>query len=478
MHQVCNIAIRTKWEATMKKFRGIGVILGMSLLMTGSLQAATLNCVNQNNTNCIPIRTISQEFGAGVSFDKASGIIGITYKGKEIEIQLGSKEATVNGEKKILQMAPQALNGTTYVPIRFIGEALGGVVNYDKGQLTVTIDGITKSWQLNMVNKQAQTTSTTAATGAFSSGTKTVQGRKVNYVNINMNNPNVKVKISTAQNVVTAAASLKSLSGTAKASINGSYFAAYNGDLPLPDGTLVSNGNVLHITDIGSTIGFTSDNKVLIDFVKTRVQGYVNGEEAWLSYRINRHTPDPSATIIYTPEYKEKAQVPSGWTAVVCVDHKVVKYTTQSRTVPENGFLLVTMKPEKFKVGDTVDYKVVYEPKNTSASEWENVVHALSAGPSLIINGQKTGDPAKESFTEAKILTQSAQRSFIGVNAQGVVTIGTTTATVSQLKSMVQEMGLVSAMCLDGGASSGLYYNGTYLTSPGRSLSNSINFYA
>ncbi|MBP3887451.1 MAG: phosphodiester glycosidase family protein, partial [Cellulosilyticum sp.] len=94
----------------------------------------------------------------------------------------------------------------------------------------------------------------------------------------------------------------------------------------------------------------------------------------------------------------------------------------------------------------------------------------------LRINGQATGDPKNESFTEAKILTQVAQRSFIGVDAQGYVTIGTTSASVAQLKNIVSEMGLVSAMCLDGGASSGLYYNGSYITNPGRNISNSINF--
>ena len=315
------------------------------------------------------------------------------------------------------------------------------------------------------------------ATKPFASGTKTVKGKKVTYVTINMNDPKVKVKIGTAYQKVTAAASLKNLASNAKASINGTYFAAYNGDIPLPDGTLVSQGQVLHITDIGSTIGFTSENKVLIDFVKTRVQGYINGEEAWLSYRVNRHASDPSTVIIYTPEYGKKVQVPSGWSAVMCIDHKVNKIVTESRTVPQNGFLLVTAKPNKFNVGDEVTYKVTYEPQNTEASEWEKVTQVLSAGPSLLINGQKTGNPANERFTEEKILNQVAQRSFIGVNANGVVTIGTTSASVSQLKDIVKEMGLVSAMCLDGGASSGLYYNGSYLTTPGRAVSNSINFF-
>ena len=458
----------------MRKFKAIAVLLGMSILVMQPLKASTLNCVNQNNTNCIPLRTISETFGANVAFDQKTGSITVTNNGQQVNLKIGSNKASINGVEKSLQVAPKTVNGTTYVPVRFIGEALGGQVNYTSGKLTVTLDGVTKAWQLKTVaNTQASSSTTTKA---FTSGTKTVQGKTIKYVTINMNDPKVKVKISTAQNKVTKAMPLKTLANTAKASINGTYFAAYNGAVPVPDGTLVRDGKVLHITDIGSTIGITSDNKVLIDFVKTRVQGYINGVESWSSYRVNRPTSDISATILYTPEYDQTVTVPSGWSAVVCIDGKVNKIVNQSRTVPANGFLLVTKKASKFKVGDTVNYKVVYEPENTSAAEWENVTQALSAGPSLLINGQKTGNPADESFTEAKILNQVAQRSFIGVDANGVVTIGTTSASVSQLKSIVKEMEFVSAMCLDGGASSGLYYNGSYLTTPGRYISNSINF--
>ena len=460
-------------EEKMKIYKKLALILCTGILMAAPLQAATLECINRNNVNCVPIRVISEEFGATVSIQ--SRTITISIGGREIILTLGSKKVIVDGKEKELSVAPQAVNGTTYVPVRFIAEALGGQVNYQNGKLTVTIDGTTKEWDLKTISTAATTTSNTGT--AFSSGSKTVQGKKVNYVKINMNDPKVKVNIATANHKVTAASALKTLATGAKASINGTYFAAYNGDVPLPDGTLVKNGDVLHITDIGSTIGFTADNKVLIDIVKTRVQGYVNGEEAWISYRVNRSAAkDPSATVIYTPEYGKVVDIPSGWSAVVCIDHKVNKIVTQSREVPANGFLLVTARPERFKVGDTVSYKTTYEPTYTSASDWENVTYALSAGPSLRINGVPTGDPKNESFTESKILTQVAQRSFIGIDAYGYVTIGTTSASVAQLKNMVSEMGLVSAMCLDGGASSGLYYNGSYITSPGRNISNSINF--
>lgn len=296
---------------------------------------------------------------------------------------------------------------------------------------------------------------------------------------INMNDPKVKVKITMASNKVTRAASIKDIASGAKASINGTYFAAYNGDVPLPDGTMVINEKVIHITDIGSTIGFTSDNNVLIDFVATRVQGYINGEEAWISYRVNRHTPDSSATVIYTPEYEGDITLPNGWTAVVCIDGKVAKKVTQARTVPNNGFILIMAqkRSKKFNIGDRVAYKVTYSPQNTSSNDWENVIYALSAGPSLMINGKITGNPSNESFTEAKILTQVARRSFIGTTKDNQLIIGTVSASVSELKNIVKEMGLVSAMCLDGGASSGLYYSGSYLSSPGRNVNNCINLY-
>ena len=94
-----------------------------------------------------------------------------------------------------------------------------------------------------------------------------------------------------------------------------------------------------------------------------------------------------------------------------------------------------------------------------------------------MIDGKITGNPSNESFTETKNLTQVACRSFIGTTKDNQLVIGTVSASVSELKKIVKEMGLVSAMCLDGGASLGLYYNGSYLSSPSRNINNCINFY-
>lgn len=468
----------SKKGENMKLNKKLGTLLLLALVGT-SLHAAELKSINENNVNSVPLRVISEELGAKTEFDKETQTITITHKDKEIKLKVGSKKATVDSEEVTLQVAAKVVDGTTYVPIRFIGEALGATVKYEKGVLSIALDGQNKEWQLQPTKVSSTNNVSNGTTGvAFKDTSRVVNGKKVTAVTINMNDPKVKVAIATANGKVTQATAIKNMAGNSKVSVNGTYFAAYNGDVPLPDGTIVRNGDVLHITDIGSTIGFTSDNKVLIDFVTTRVNGYVNGEETWMSYRVNRPTSDPSATVIYTSEYGGDIVLPDGFIGVVCLDGKVAKYATSPRTVPQNGFILVMRqdKQNQYPIGASVSYKVDYTPTHTLEEDWENVTYALSAGPSLIINGKETGDPAHEKFTEAKILNQVAQRSFIGVTKGNEVVVGTVSASVSELKKIAKAMGLTSAMCLDGGASSGLYFNGSYLTSPGRNVSNVINF--
>lgn len=50
-------------------------------------------------------------------------------------------------------------------------------------------------------------------------------------------------------------------------------------------------------------------------------------------------------------------------------------------------------------------------------------------------------------------------------------------ASLTELAQVCKELNLKSAMNLDGGASSGLMYNGSYKTSPGRKINNSLIFF-
>ena len=82
-----------------------------------------------------------------------------------------------------------------------------------------------------------------------------------------------------------------------------------------------------------------------------------------------------------------------------------------------------------------------------------------------------------EGFTEAKILTTAASRSGIFVKKDSTVVIATIAgATMKQWGEVMLALGAVDGMNLDGGASSGMYANGKYITTPGRLLSNGLMF--
>ena len=56
-----------------------------------------------------------------------------------IKLEIGSEKATVNDETKILDVPAFTEQGRTFLPIRFVAEALGANVNWDAATKTVVI---------------------------------------------------------------------------------------------------------------------------------------------------------------------------------------------------------------------------------------------------------------------------------------------------------------------------------------------------
>lgn len=100
---------------------------------------------------------------------------------------------------------------------------------------------------------------------------------------------------------------------------------------------------------------------------------------------------------------------------------------------------------------------------------------AIQAGPRLVSGGEIAVDPVAEGFRDPKILTSAAARSAVGVTADHrLILLTTSGATIPQLAEMMRQAGASDAMNLDGGASSGLYVQGKYITRPGREISNAL----
>lgn len=97
-----------------------------------------------NGTTMVPIRMVSEKMGGVVEWHGETEEVEIRIDELEIILKIGSKTATVNGEEKTLLTAPYIKNSRTMVPVRFISENMGADVSWEQKTETVNIkfDGI------------------------------------------------------------------------------------------------------------------------------------------------------------------------------------------------------------------------------------------------------------------------------------------------------------------------------------------------
>jgi hypothetical protein len=146
--------------------------------------------------------------------------------------------------------------------------------------------------------------------------------------------------------------------------------------------------------------------------------------------------------------------------------------------IPVDGFVLAFIGRERylaarFTVGRRVAYRLAIRAGDPEF--WSRAAEALECGPRLLQAGAETVDARSEGFSHPKIVSLEGRRSAIGITADQTVLLMTTgNATEVQLARVMKTLGARDAMNLDGGASSGLWFQGAYLTSPGRDISHAL----
>lgn len=87
----------------------------------------------------VPVRGVLEKLGATISFDNRTQTVIASTPNVDIQLKIGSKTAMVNGKEITLDTPAQTIHDHTFVPLRFIGEALGADLSWDAATRTVRI---------------------------------------------------------------------------------------------------------------------------------------------------------------------------------------------------------------------------------------------------------------------------------------------------------------------------------------------------
>ncbi|MGE5702923.1 MAG: stalk domain-containing protein [Clostridia bacterium] len=101
------------------------------VFINGQLQNYETSPFTQNGRALVPLRPIFEALGATVDWDEKTETVTATKGSMHVKLTIGSKVAWINGKKTMLDVPAQLINHKTFVPIRFVSEALGAKVAWD-----------------------------------------------------------------------------------------------------------------------------------------------------------------------------------------------------------------------------------------------------------------------------------------------------------------------------------------------------------
>lgn len=98
----------------------------------------------KNDRTMVPMRRVFEILGADIEWNNDERSVTASKGSEVIKLYIGSTTAYKNGEPLILEAAPEILAsaGRTMVPLRFVSEAMGCLVDWEPITRTVSIDTI------------------------------------------------------------------------------------------------------------------------------------------------------------------------------------------------------------------------------------------------------------------------------------------------------------------------------------------------
>ncbi|MEB9896265.1 copper amine oxidase N-terminal domain-containing protein [Bacillus cereus] len=95
--------------------------------------------MDSSNRTLVPLRVVSENLGAKVKWDGKNKQATIQKGTASINMKVNDSTAYINGEAKTFDSKMVMMGSRTMVPLRFVSEALGTTVEFDKGAYYVYV---------------------------------------------------------------------------------------------------------------------------------------------------------------------------------------------------------------------------------------------------------------------------------------------------------------------------------------------------
>lgn len=98
-----------------------------------------------NGNTLVPAREVFEKVGASVAWKEKEQEVDVLYKNTFVVMHINDTNAVVAGKHVQMSVAPKIINNKTMIPLRFVGEAVGLEVNWDKENRTAIINEIVET---------------------------------------------------------------------------------------------------------------------------------------------------------------------------------------------------------------------------------------------------------------------------------------------------------------------------------------------
>lgn len=135
----------------------------------------------ENDRTLVPLRAIFEAMGASVNWDNKTRTVTSAKGATTVVLTIGSINPTVNGQVWPLDVPAKIKNDRTLAPLRFVGEAFGGKVDWNNTTRTITITSptATDSHAASVVIRDNNTNLRSGPSTAYDTVDSARQGEKL-----------------------------------------------------------------------------------------------------------------------------------------------------------------------------------------------------------------------------------------------------------------------------------------------------------